>query len=141
MLILLSLLSYLLSLTFYLLSYFILRWLLYTKNNQWRVQFLHTYSQGTSHIPHSSWLLEGGDCVTPSPFPNSAMLFGHDCQTTWQNMEMDTEQFRNLQESGICNIYVSSTKTKYCRRQGRNVKKGKIEGEAGENVGRRDMDI
>ena len=33
------------------------------------------------------------------PFPYSAMLLGHDCQTTWQNMEMDTEQFRNVQES------------------------------------------
>ena len=33
------------------------------------------------------------------PFPFSAMLFGHDSQTTWQNLEMDTEQFRNVQES------------------------------------------
>ena len=44
------------------------------------------------------------------PFPYSAKLFGHECQTTWQNMEMDTEQFRNLQESGTCNRYVSGTK-------------------------------
>ena len=46
------------------------------------------------------------------PFPYSAMWFGHDCQTTWQNMEMDTEQFRNLQESGTCKRYVSGTKKK-----------------------------
>jgi hypothetical protein len=44
------------------------------------------------------------------PFPYSAMWFGHYCQTTWQNMEMDTEQLRNLQESGRCNIYISGTK-------------------------------
>ena len=28
------------------------------------------------------------------PFPYSAMWFGHDCQATWQNMEMDTGKFR-----------------------------------------------
>ena len=44
------------------------------------------------------------------PFPYSAMLFGHDCQTTCHNMEMDTEQFRNLQESESYDIYVSGTK-------------------------------
>jgi len=38
------------------------------------------------------------------------MLFGHDCQTTWQNMVMDTEQFRNVQESERYDIYVSGTK-------------------------------
>ncbi len=47
------------------------------------------------------------------PFPYSAMWLGHECQTTWQNMEMDTEQFRNLQESGTCNRYVSGTKKDY----------------------------
>jgi len=38
------------------------------------------------------------------------MWFGHECQTTWKNMEMDTEQFRNLQESERYNRYVSCTK-------------------------------
>ena len=46
------------------------------------------------------------------PFPNSAMLFGHDCQT-WQNMEMDTEQFRNVQESERSDMYVSVTKKNF----------------------------
>ena len=53
------------------------------------------------------------------PFPYSAMLFGHDCQTTWQNMEMDTEQFRNLQESGRCNIYLSGSNKKITSENGK----------------------
>jgi hypothetical protein len=28
------------------------------------------------------------------PFPYSAMWLAHECQTTWQNMEMDTGKFR-----------------------------------------------
>jgi hypothetical protein len=38
------------------------------------------------------------------------MWFGHACQTTWQNMEIDKAKFRNLQGSGRCNLYVSGTK-------------------------------
>ena len=70
------------------------------KNNQWRVQILHTYFQGTPHSYFSNSL----------PFLYSAILFGHDCETTWQNMEMDTEKFRNAQESERYDIYVSGTK-------------------------------
>jgi hypothetical protein len=44
------------------------------------------------------------------PFPNSAMLFGHDCQTTWQNMEMDAEQCINVHTYEGYDIYVSGTK-------------------------------
>ena len=51
-----------------------------------------------------------GPHPSPLPFPYSAMWFGHECQTTWQNMEMDTEQFRNVQDYGRCNRYVSGTK-------------------------------
>ena len=80
MLNLLSDICYLLSLIFYLLSYFILRWLFIQKNNQWTVQFFHTYSQGISQILNS--------VSVAVSIPYSAMLFGHDCQTTWQNMEM-----------------------------------------------------
>ena len=61
-----------------------------------------TYIFSRSH-PHSYF-------SNSLPFPYSAMLFGHDCQTTWQNMEMDTEQFRNVQESERYDIYVSGTK-------------------------------
>ena len=43
------------------------------------------------------------------PFPYSAIWLAHECQTTWQNMEMDTGQFRNVQDSGRCNRYVSGT--------------------------------
>jgi len=53
------------------------------------------------------------------PFPYSAMLFGHDCQTTWQNMEMDTEQFRNLQESERYDIYLSGSNKKITRENGK----------------------
>jgi len=31
----------------------------------------------------------------------------HECQTTWQNMEMDTGKFRNLQDSGRWNSNTS----------------------------------
>ena len=58
--------------------------------------FTHIF---TRYLPHSYF-------NKSLPFPYSAMWFGHDCQTTWQNMEMDSEQFRNLQESGRCNIYI-----------------------------------
>jgi len=34
------------------------------------------------------------------PFPYSAMWLAHECQTTWQNMEMNTGPFRNVQDSG-----------------------------------------
>ncbi len=44
------------------------------------------------------------------PFPYSAMWLAHECQTTWQNMEMDTGKFRNLQDSGRWNRYVSERK-------------------------------
>ena len=57
---------------------------------------------------------ERGGGFPPPPsltFPYSAMWFGHDCQRTWQNMEMDAEQFRNLQESERYNRYVSGTKS------------------------------
>ena len=46
------------------------------------------------------------------PFPYSAMWLAHECQTTWQNMEMDTGKFRNLQDSGRWNRYVSGRKNK-----------------------------
>ena len=46
------------------------------------------------------------------PFPYSAMWLAHECQTTWQNMEMDTGKFRNAQDSGTCNRYVSGRKNK-----------------------------
>ena len=67
--------------------------------------YIHFYKVPTSHIPTSTILCHFHILT----FPYSAMWFGHDCQTTWQNMEMDTEQFRNLQEYGRCNIYVSGT--------------------------------
>jgi len=37
------------------------------------------------------------------PFPYSAMWLAHECQTTWQNMEMDTGKFRiyRILEGGI----------------------------------------
>ena len=57
----------------------------------------------TRYLPHSYF-------NSSLPFPYSAMWFGHDCQTTWQNTEIDTEQFRNLQESGRCDTYVSGKK-------------------------------
>jgi len=41
------------------------------------------------------------------PFPYSAMWLAHECQTTWQNMEMDTGKFRNLQDSGRWNSNTS----------------------------------
>ena len=44
------------------------------------------------------------------PFPYSAMWLAHECQTTWQNMEMDSGKFKNLQDSGTCNRYVSGRK-------------------------------
>ena len=44
------------------------------------------------------------------PFPYSAMWLAHECQTTWQNMEMETGKFRNLQDSATCNRYVSGRK-------------------------------
>ena len=68
------------------------------------------------YLPHSTFHMavwRGGDCITPSPFPYSAMLFGHYCQTKWQNMEMDKEQFRNLQESERYDIYITGTKNKF----------------------------
>ena len=99
---LISHISYLLSLIFYLLSYFILRWLLYTKNNQWRVQILHTYFQGTSHIPTSTILCHFN--IVPCCLAMTAKQHGR--KWKW----IPTEQFRNLQESGTCNIYVSGTK-------------------------------
>jgi len=43
-------------------------------------------------------------------FPYSAMWLAHECQTTWQNMEMDTGQFSNVQDSGRCTRYVSGKK-------------------------------
>ena len=72
-----------LSLIFYLLSYFILRWRLCTKNNQWRLQFLHTYSQGTFHIPTSRTLLQ-----------MELMENQHD--QIWKTTAVDTEQIRNV---------------------------------------------
>ena len=62
--------------------------------------FTHIFSR---YLPHSYF-------NNSLPFPYSAMLFGHDCQTTWQNVEMDTEKFRNLQESERYDIFVSGTK-------------------------------
>ena len=44
------------------------------------------------------------------PFPYYAMWLAHECQTIWQNMEMDTGKFRNLQDSGRWNRYVSGRK-------------------------------
>ena len=44
------------------------------------------------------------------PFPYSAMWLAHECQTTWQNMEMGTGKFRNVQDSGTCNKYISGRK-------------------------------
>ena len=65
--------------------------------------FTYIFSRYRTYLPHSYF-------NNSLPFPYSAMWFGHNCQTTWQNMEMGTEQFRNLQESGRCNRYVSGTK-------------------------------
>ena len=45
------------------------------------------------------------------PLPYSAMWLAHECQTTWQNMEMDTGKFINLQDSGRWNRYVCGRKT------------------------------
>ena len=40
--------------------------------------------------------MKGPPSPPPSslPFPYSAMWLAHECQTTWQNMEMDTGKFR-----------------------------------------------
>jgi len=43
-------------------------------------------------------------------FPYSAMWLAHERQTTWQNMEMDTGKFRNVQDSGRWNRYISGRK-------------------------------
>ena len=77
---------------------------MYKKNNQWRVKFLHTYSQGTSHIPtsrilHQMALManqhENGEGVTQSPPLQTAV---------------DTEQLRNIQESERYGTHLSGTK-------------------------------
>ena len=47
------------------------------------------------------------------PFPYSAMWLAHECQTTWQYMEMDTGKFRNVQDSGRGNRYVSGRNNSY----------------------------
>ena len=110
---LLSLISYLLSLISYLLSlilFYLRMAFIYKKITNGGYNFyIHI------HIPHSSWLFGGGrDCVTPSPFPYSAMLFGHYSQTTWQNMEMiqnNLEIYRNLEGA----IYTSPVENNYFR--------------------------
>jgi hypothetical protein len=38
------------------------------------------------------------------------MWLANECETTWQNMEMDTGKFRNLQDSGRWNRYVPDRK-------------------------------
>ena len=50
---------------------------------------LHSYFKNSLPLFCINGCLEGGGRLCrPSPFPYSAMLFGHECQTTWQNMEM-----------------------------------------------------
>ena len=59
--------------------------------------------------------MNGAPLPPPSslPFPYSAMWLAHECQTTWQNMEMDTGKFRNVQDSGRWNRYVSGRKSDF----------------------------
>jgi len=63
--------------------------------------FTYIYSR---YLPHSYF-------SNSMPFPYSAMLLGHDCQTTWHNMEMDMnnlEMYRNLNGT----IYTSTVQKK-----------------------------
>ena len=67
------------------------------------------------YLPHSYF-------SNSLPFPYSAILFGHDCQTTWQNMKMDAEQFRNVQNlkgtiyaSPVQKYFIEFKKSKYRR--------------------------
>ena len=41
-------------------------------------------------------------------------VFGHDCQTTWQNMEMDTEQSRNVPYRNLKGTIYTSPVQKLC---------------------------